>query len=289
MQRSMTSSISSRAQAPVSISELLEHSRWIARLARHLVRDQAAADDLTQDVWAAALRRPPSGGRPVQPWLATVLRNFARMRARRSRRRSARGGARVRDPCCRKLRRCARTARSAPAGHPTGRLSRGAVPVDCADAVLRGARDRRNRRTPGSQAWHRARPPVPRARPVRAKLDDECGERRRWRALLVGIAGQGPAARATERRYPLVGAAALTAPLVAIMAARGVTHASHSQRPTSAPPPRAAAISFVQPINLVATTVTRSSRPSRRCSGAVERRAPERTECEPASESGCPR
>ena len=61
---------------------LLAHAAWLRRLARSLVGDGAAADDLVQETWVAALRRPPAEDRPVRPWLRRVLENAARFRWR---------------------------------------------------------------------------------------------------------------------------------------------------------------------------------------------------------------
>lgn len=69
---------------------LLEHSSWVRRLAGSLVRDDALADDLTQEAWLAALRHPPDKGLPPRPWLAQVLRNLVRMRFRSDGRRKGR-------------------------------------------------------------------------------------------------------------------------------------------------------------------------------------------------------
>jgi len=56
---------------------LADHVEWVRRLARQLVRDAHAADDLTQDVCLAALedRPEPRGPHGLRAWLATVLRN----------------------------------------------------------------------------------------------------------------------------------------------------------------------------------------------------------------------
>jgi RNA polymerase sigma factor (sigma-70 family) len=62
---------------------------WLRRLARHLLRDEDAADDLVQDGWLAALARPPRTG-TTRAWLATVLANLARKAVRGTRRRTAR-------------------------------------------------------------------------------------------------------------------------------------------------------------------------------------------------------
>jgi RNA polymerase sigma-70 factor (ECF subfamily) len=69
---------------------LLEHAAWLRRLAAGLVGDRTLADDLVQDTWVAALRRPPDEGRPVRPWLARVVRNAARFRWRSDTNRAAR-------------------------------------------------------------------------------------------------------------------------------------------------------------------------------------------------------
>lgn len=69
-------------------SELLAHATWLRRLACTLVRDDA--DDLVQDTWVAALRRPPDAERDLRPWLRTVLTNVARLRWRGATHRQAR-------------------------------------------------------------------------------------------------------------------------------------------------------------------------------------------------------
>lgn len=69
---------------------LLSHGGFIRALARDLVRDDATADDVAQEVMLAALRRPPATDRPVRPWLATVVRNAASKLRRGEARRSAR-------------------------------------------------------------------------------------------------------------------------------------------------------------------------------------------------------
>ena len=65
-----------------SIDELLTESAWVRSLARSLTRSADEADDLVQDVWTVAIRRPPTADKPARPWLATVLRNLARNRGR---------------------------------------------------------------------------------------------------------------------------------------------------------------------------------------------------------------
>ncbi len=69
---------------------VLEHSGWLRELARRLVRDPNAADDLAQSTWLAALEHRPATDRPLRQWLASVLRNFARQEVRRRARMRAR-------------------------------------------------------------------------------------------------------------------------------------------------------------------------------------------------------
>jgi RNA polymerase sigma factor (sigma-70 family) len=65
----------------ITPEDLLAHSAWLQRLAARLV-EPSSAEDLVQETWAAAVRAQPDRDRPLRPWLAEVLRNLARMRAR---------------------------------------------------------------------------------------------------------------------------------------------------------------------------------------------------------------
>lgn len=66
-----------------AIAELLAQATWLRRLAVQLVRDEHAADDLTQDTLLAALESRPRGEGSLRPWLARVLRNRVTERFRR--------------------------------------------------------------------------------------------------------------------------------------------------------------------------------------------------------------
>lgn len=70
--------------------ELLAHAEWARALARRLVGDASTADDVVQDTWVAALRRPPRAGDPVRPWLGRVLQNVVHQRQRSEGRRTHR-------------------------------------------------------------------------------------------------------------------------------------------------------------------------------------------------------
>ena len=71
-------------------TDLLTHAGWLKRLAKTLVTDDGAADDLVQETWLTALRQGPRRGVPLRPWLASVLRNRALSNARSSNRRERR-------------------------------------------------------------------------------------------------------------------------------------------------------------------------------------------------------
>src|SRR6185503_16479146 len=72
-----------------TLDELLGQERWLQALARRLVRDAATADDLVQETLLRALRAREWSEREsavpaadAQSWLARVLRNVWRERAR---------------------------------------------------------------------------------------------------------------------------------------------------------------------------------------------------------------
>src|SRR5690349_12643582 len=74
--------------ASIDPSDLLSHAGWLRQLARSLVSD--GADDLVQDTWLAALRRPPRSEGSLRPWLRAVITNAARLRWRGDSNRDAR-------------------------------------------------------------------------------------------------------------------------------------------------------------------------------------------------------
>src|SRR6185503_18712813 len=66
----------------LEIELLLRHRAWLRALAARLV-GPGLADDLAQETWVAALRRPPDPARPAKPWLAAVAKRLAlRLRGR---------------------------------------------------------------------------------------------------------------------------------------------------------------------------------------------------------------
>src|SRR5262245_7640501 len=76
-------------RASFTPDEVAENQRWLLQLARHLVGG-TRAEDLAQETWAAAARRPLARDRSIRPWLTTVIRNFVRLEFRSERRRRTR-------------------------------------------------------------------------------------------------------------------------------------------------------------------------------------------------------
>jgi len=69
---------------------LAEHAAFVRTLAQRLVGDPHEAEDLAQETWLAALRRPPRNDSAPQAWLHTVLQRFAWRAGRGASRRHAR-------------------------------------------------------------------------------------------------------------------------------------------------------------------------------------------------------
>ena len=69
---------------------LLSQMSWVRSLARSLVDDPHAADDLCQETYLAALESPPANHRSPRGWLRVVLRNFLLQDARGDERRRRR-------------------------------------------------------------------------------------------------------------------------------------------------------------------------------------------------------
>lgn len=75
---------------PPAASELLAHAQFVDGIARRLLRDVHAAEDVTQDTWLAALSRPAGAEQAGRAWLGSVARNFALQTLRRNARRRRR-------------------------------------------------------------------------------------------------------------------------------------------------------------------------------------------------------
>lgn len=70
------------SMTPQDLDRLLADTAFVRRIARSLVRDPDAADDLAQDALVVALERPPREGTSLRGWIATVVRTLAIDRAR---------------------------------------------------------------------------------------------------------------------------------------------------------------------------------------------------------------
>jgi len=75
---------------PIPSDLLLAHSGFLRDLARGVLMDEAAAEDVVQETWIVALERPPGTRAALRGWLATVARNLALRRLRGEGRRMAR-------------------------------------------------------------------------------------------------------------------------------------------------------------------------------------------------------
>lgn len=64
--------------SPIDLEDLFErHGPFLRRLARVLVLDEHAAEDLVADTWTAAVSSPPAKLADERSWLSTVLRRRA--------------------------------------------------------------------------------------------------------------------------------------------------------------------------------------------------------------------
>jgi len=75
------------------LEALLLERQWLARLARRLVADGAAAEDLAQETWLAAFARGPAEVRSWRAWLGESARRLASRERRGAGRRAAREAA----------------------------------------------------------------------------------------------------------------------------------------------------------------------------------------------------
>ncbi|MHC5069650.1 MAG: sigma-70 family RNA polymerase sigma factor [Planctomycetota bacterium] len=71
-------------------AELLAHTGWVRTLAARLALDPQHVDDVVQDVWHAALRKPPRTRVALGAWLTGVVRNVTAMGRRSEARRQQR-------------------------------------------------------------------------------------------------------------------------------------------------------------------------------------------------------
>src|SRR5262249_17428963 len=78
------------ASATLDPAALLAHDRFLRSLARSLLWDGQAADDVVQEAYLRALTAVPAGAAPPRAWLGRVGRNLGLNWRRAARRRDAR-------------------------------------------------------------------------------------------------------------------------------------------------------------------------------------------------------
>lgn len=78
------------ARGEETLEAVLAEAGWVRALARRLVRDEGAADDVAQGALLRAVERLPSVQDGLRPWLARVTRRLARRRVRTDLRRADR-------------------------------------------------------------------------------------------------------------------------------------------------------------------------------------------------------
>lgn len=72
------------------LENLAKRSEWLRRVARELIRDPHAADDVAQEALLLSLERPVAAMESPRSWFAGVVRNLARQNARGEARRARR-------------------------------------------------------------------------------------------------------------------------------------------------------------------------------------------------------
>ncbi|HEY0710627.1 MAG TPA: sigma-70 family RNA polymerase sigma factor [Polyangia bacterium] len=171
------------------IEDLLVHADWLRHLATRLVHDGTDTEDLVQETWTSAMRSPPRAeASAARPWLAEVVRNLVRQRWRR------------RGLQERTRRHVMADGEVGPS--PEDLLLRAQLHRQLADLVVRldepyraaillryydgktGAEIAQHLGIPAGTVRWRLSEGLER---LRRSLDDEHGDRKRWRALLAPL------------------------------------------------------------------------------------------------------
>jgi len=75
---------------PVNVDFLIRHANALRSLAKSLLRDEHAAEDVVQDAWVATLSGPRAPVEKPEAWIRTVVRSLALRRMRGEERRTSR-------------------------------------------------------------------------------------------------------------------------------------------------------------------------------------------------------
>ncbi len=166
---------------------LARHAAALRALARGLLRDEHAADDVVQETWLAALERPPRSRERLAGWLRQVTRSHAMMRRRGEGRRAERESRATDD-------------RAPVDGNPTGRE----ILREVIDAVLgleepyqSTVVERFFQDLPPREIARRRGVPVTTVKSqltralarLRDRLDTDAGDRGRWACALAVVTG----------------------------------------------------------------------------------------------------
>ncbi len=173
---------------PGTTDDLLARDVWLRKLAVAVAADDLSAADLVQDTWVRTLRSPPIGVRDAGAWFSAVLHNVARNVRRGAARSDARERAVARrdidpgdspfDLAAYEERRAdlVRTVESLPPKQRDTIVARYWEGLEPAEIARRNGEDAAAVR----QRLKRA------LETLRARVDDEHGDRRAWLAPLVG-------------------------------------------------------------------------------------------------------
>ncbi len=249
-----------------SISALLEHEDFVRRLALSLAADPAFADDLAQDTWLAALRRPPETLASVRSWLARVMHNQAKNQVRADHRRRRREAAAARpetDASGAEAReRLALQHRVVEAVFALHEPHRSVVLLRYYDG-LSSAEIARRRGVPAATVRSQLKRGLD---ALRGQLDREVpGGRTAWTTLLLRFAGRAPGAVGGGAKIAAAAVALLAAGAVAVPAAAWST----------ASPPHIATVASLQlaPTSPGPATAPAAANPSRSQPAAGEQEA----------------
>ena len=173
----------------IRLEDLLVHAGWVRGLARSLVTDPHAAEDVVQDTWVAALRTPPREDRNLRAWLGRVVTNFARQRGRGAARRTQREGQAeaMRAPVETPEELAARVETQRRVAAVVLELDepfRQTVLLRYYEGLSSAEIARRIGAPAGTVRWRLSRG----LELLRERLDDDYGSRRAWSALLVPLA-----------------------------------------------------------------------------------------------------